>query len=462
MSTTQEPMSGVDHAWLRMESDANLMMISGLLILEKPIDRTALKQLFQERLLKFARFRQRVVEHNGQVFWEDDPHFEMDNHLHVIGLPGSGSKQDLQALASDLTSTPLNFHLPLWQAHLIEHVNGGCAILMRVHHCIADGISLVRVMLSLTDEGAVPPPESPKHESHHSWLQDLVGPARHLLQQATHLGERLAHEARDLLSHPDQVLGMAREGLEIGKELSQIALLPNEPQTCFRSNLTGRKEVAWATPFPLDDVKAAGKRLGATVNDILMAAAAGAIRRYMLSIHDTVEADTLNVAVPFNLRPLDQPIKSLGNEFGLVIVPLPVGSRSPLDRLERVCGAMRALKESHQAQIFYGLLNVLGKGPSVLEQTALQVLSQKASLVMTNVPGPKHPLYLAGSRLLQPLVWVPQSGSVGVGLSILSYHDTVQFGVVADRNLIAEPMRLVEHFDTSLTELLQLKVSQPA
>ncbi|MBK8974169.1 MAG: DUF1298 domain-containing protein [Hahellaceae bacterium] len=186
-----------------------------------------------------------------------------------------------------------------------------------------------------------------------------------------------------------------------------------------------------------------GNDSGATINDILIAAAAGAIRAYLLTRNDAVEQDHLNVAVPFNLRPLDQPIKTLGNQFGLVIVPLPVGKHSAASRLESVCQAMRELKNSYQPQVFYGLLGVLGKGPAVMEQTALEVLSQKASLVMTNVPGPKHPLYLAGSRMIQPMFWVPQSGNVGVGLSILSYHDTVQFGVVADKHLIPDPDMLI-------------------
>jgi diacylglycerol O-acyltransferase len=464
MSEHGEQMSGVDNAWLRMESDTNLMMISGLLVLEKPVKVEALKQLITERLLKFARFRQIVVEKPKGTFWEEDPRFDIENHLHIIALPGQRTLADLQSLAGDLTSTPLNFHRPLWQMHLIENVGDGCALLMRVHHCIADGISLVRVMLSLTDEGAVPVPEEamglPKKSQ--SWLAELVHPVQKLVSETMHLGHELADETREIMQHPSHLLDLAKEGLSIGQELSRLAMMPDEPPTCFRGELSGRKRVAWAEPIVLEDVKAAGKRLGATINDILMTAAAGALRRYLLIIDEIVELDHLNVAVPFNLRPLDQPIKTLGNQFGLVIVPLPVGQRSAMQRLESVCRAMRDLKDSHQAQIYYGLLGILGKGPARMEQTALEVLTRKASLVMTNVPGPKHPLYLAGSRMVQPMVWVPQSGNVGVGLSILSYHDTVQFGVVADKHLVPDPNVIVEAFVQSLNELLVMEVSQQA
>ncbi len=160
--------------------------------------------------------------------------------------------------------------------------------------------------------------------------------------------------------------------------------------------------------------------------------------------------------MPFNLRPLDQEIKELGNRFGLVVVPMPVGTSDPQERLMAVRRNMDNLKRSYQAQVFYGLLGVLGKGPDILEQTALEQLSKKASAVMTNVPGPKKPLYMAGSKMIQPMVWVPQSGEVGVGLSILSYNNTVQFGLIADKGLVPDPDKMVKYFIEAIEELENL------
>lgn len=457
MSARLEAMSSVDNAWLRMEGDTNLMMISVLLVLEKRISRAELEQLLQSRLLKYDRFRQKVSEHINGTFWEDDPHFQIGNHVHEIGLPGKGCKDDLEALASDLTSTPLNLHRPLWEVHLIDHVGKGCALLIRVHHCIADGISLVRVMLSLTDDQPSPEPDAKSGQTASTQgVVKLANQARQFVSDAMHTGESLWHETRALALNPRRLFKLVKAGWSAGAELGHIATMPNDPATCFRGELSGRKHVSWAEPMDLRAIKKQSKALGVTINDLLMAAASGALSHYLNYRNVQPTPRQIHVAVPFNLRPLDQPIRTLGNEFGLVIVPLPVGHLTGSKRLQAVRKAMQSLKEGYQAQVFYGMLSVLGKGPAVVEQTALEVLSQKASLVMTNVPGPTKPLYLAGSKLLQPMVWVPQSGSVGLGLSILSYNQTVQFGVVADHNLVPDPQVLVNFFQESVDELLAM------
>lgn len=216
--------------------------------------------------------------------------------------------------------------------------------------------------------------------------------------------------------------------------------------------LAGRKRIAWAQPLDLAAVKATAHQLGGTVNDVLMASAAGALRRY-LAESDRGTNSEIHVAVPFSLRPRDQPIMSLGNRFGLVIVPLPVGEADALARFHRVQRAMMAIKHSVQPQVTFGLLDLLGKGPVAIEKFALDTLSDKASLVMTNVPGSVSPLWIAGARILQPLVWVPQSGHLGVGLSILSYAGSVQFGVIANSQMINDPNPLTRYFEASFREL---------
>ncbi len=460
MSTQREPMSAVDTAWLRMESPSNLMMIGSVLILDQPVDIKRFKQVVEERLLKFSRFRQRVTHLDEHPCWEEDPHFHIDHHIHLIGLPGQDSQEDLQGLVSDLISTPLNFTHPLWQIHVVEAYQGGSALIFRIHHCIADGISLVRVMLSLTDVGAIPPPREHHEPNPHNLMDSLFSPALHWLQHEISVGEQILHEGLDLIEHPQHLLDLAREGAAITSEVARIAAMPTDPPTCFKGELGGRKRVAWSDSLPLEEVKRTAKALGATINDILLTATTGALRSYLLARGNFQDSELniarLHAAVPFNLRPLDKPVTTLGNQFGLVIVSLPVGIQQPLMQLEQVRNAMHSLKHSYQAQVFYGLLGLFGKGPSILEQTALEILSKKASLVMTNVPGPRHALYLAGSQVRQPIFWVPQSGEVGVGLSILSYHNTVQFGVVADQQLIPDPERLVKGFNQAYRELKHL------
>ncbi|MCK0153802.1 wax ester/triacylglycerol synthase family O-acyltransferase [Alcanivorax sp. S6407] len=448
MKPDREPMSAVDTAWLRMESDSNLMMIEAVLLLDEPPEMDRLRAVLERRLLAFSRFRQRVVMEKEHAFWEDDPGFDLDNHIHRVGLPGKADMAELQAFCADLVSTPLNFRHPLWQIHVIDRVDDDrSALVCRIHHCIADGLALVRVLLSVADEspeGDLEPPASERRYHHVSWLQ-----------RGRQLGHQLIDEAAELVRHPDQIVELARAGWSAGAELARVSLQPGDPPTRLKRPLTGRKVVGWAEPLDLDEVKRVAHALDGTVNDVLLTCATGALRAWLLEEGDDVTRD-INVAVPFNLRPLDKPIETLGNQFGLVLARLPIHLSGPRERLQEVQQQMRDLKASPQPWVFYGMLAGLGQGPDALEQAALEFLSSKASLVMTNVPGPQQSLYLAGARILQPMVWVPQSGGVGMGLSILSYAGTVQFGVVADHNLMTDPQALVSQFRHSFEELAAL------
>lgn len=444
MTEDREPMAGVDAAWLRMERDTNLMMIGGVLILDRPLDMLRFRQVVEDRLLCFRRFRQRVVDDGDGVYWERDPAFNLDNHLHRIGLPAPADKAELQQLVSDLISTPLDFRRPLWQMHVVDHFGDGSAVIVRIHHCIADGLALVQVLLSMTDvseDGEAAGAASAAA----SLAERVLKPAHNLIREGLHLGHELIEEAWDLVEHPTHLVDLAKQGLDAGLELAHIGLLPPDPITTLKGALSGRKRVAWAEALELDRVKATAHALSGTVNDVLLASVAGALRQYLVETGARIAAD-IHAAVPFNLRPLHQPLQSLGNQFGLVVVNLPVGQEDPRARYQAVRDAMRQLKASAQPKATFGLLTALGYGPSALERTALNMLSKKASLVMTNVPGPIHPQYLAGAKILQPMFWVPQSGEIGVGLSILSYAGTVQFGVVADQQLVTDIEKMASYF----------------
>lgn len=451
-------MSAVDRSWLRMECAENPMMISAVLIFEQPIALTRLKHVLSERFLRFRRFRQRIEHRGTRTHWVDDPLFDIDNHLHVVSLPGMSDKQCLQNLTSDLNSTPLDFNHPLWQIHYIDQYDGGCALLVRIHHCIADGISLVRVLLSLTD--ATPEPEDARvyqlappnisaprpRFSFRNAASQVSGLGRTAVDQVRGLGQTLRQAAPYPLVLADTAGKFTLECLKLG-------LMPSEPKTGLTSNLCGRKQVAWAEPLNLTEVKACARALGGTVNDVLMATASGAIHQHFQRAGEPIPECGIRVAVPFNLRSMRQPIENLGNQFGLVIVPLPIDVACPVMRFRQTQEHMNRLKRSYQAQVTFSLLDLLGRGPDLLGRRALKLLSQKASAVLTNVPGPKKPVYLAGSKLKQPMFWVPQTGGIGVGMSIFSYADTVQFGMTIDKNIDADPCALMKYFGESFAEL---------
>jgi WS/DGAT/MGAT family acyltransferase len=451
-------MSSVDRSWLRMDTPENPMMISSVLMFDQPIPIKRLKRTLEERFLKFRRFRQRVVDKGDKVYWEDDPLFDLDNHLHRIALPGKAGKDELQTLASDFNSTALDFRHPLWQIQYIDNYQGGCALLVRIHHCIADGISLVRVLLSLTDRSPEPrlekvarPPASAN--------KARGGVASRFLNRLVDSGQAGWQQARlfvdSVRQEPNYPIKLATAASGIAVDLVKLGLAPFEPDTSLKRQLVGRKNVAWAEPLALDDVKQCAKLLGGTVNDALLCAATGAFSRHLREQEQLVPECGIRVAVPFNLRPLDQPIETLGNQFGLVLVCLPVEVSDPLMCFRQVQENMNRLKRSYQAQVTYSLLDLFGRGPDVLERRALKLLSNKASAVLTNVPGPRHPVYLAGSKLVQPMFWVPQSGNIGIGMSIFSYAGTVQFGITVDKGIPADPGAIVGHFRDSFHALHQ-------
>lgn len=450
MVAQREAMTSVDQAWLRMDRDDNLMMICAVLVLDKLPDVARLRQVIETRLLAWDRFSQRVVRQGRRAWWEPDPHFHLDNHIHQIGLGRETGRDGLARLAGDLASTPLDARHPLWTLHLVDDYGEGAAVIVRMHHCIADGLALVRVLLALTDEHADAGPEpAPAPQSGESGLWRA---AQRFSEQVIHLGRGAVGQAGEIMRDPSVLAELARRGLAVGRELADIGLMPADPPGQLRGDRCGRKHVGWCDPLDLEAVRTLAHALGGTINDVLMTVAAGAVRRW-LKQQGAPLTQGLHVAVPFNLRPLDRPVRVLGNQFGLVIVRLPVDRDTPLERFRAVQSHMLALKSSPQPWVFYGMLGLFGRGPEALERMALDVLSSKASLVMTNVPGPREPLYLAGARIRQPLFWVPQSGGIGLGLSILSYAGTVQFGVIADEQMVSEPESLADAFAVAFEEL---------
>lgn len=463
MSPNQTPMSAVDRAWLRMETPQNPMMICGVWALESAVSMNRLRRTIEERFLCFSRFLQRVVDTGDRAYWQDDPLFDLDNHIHQIALPGKADKAELQKLASDLNSTSLDFRHPLWQMHYIDNYQGGGALLIRVHHCIADGLSLVRVMLSLTDKTPEPKLErvaSKRHSKPHqkSVIQQFLNRAGNNAQTAKNQAKLFIQSVQEDPKYP---LKLASTASAVALDLIKLGLSPIEPKTGLKEPLSGRKQVAWADPLDLADVKACAKALGGTINDALLCTATGALQRHFSAHKEAIPDCGIRVAVPFNLRPLDQPIETLGNKFGLVLLTLPVEVMDPLECFRQVQENMNQLKRSYQAQVTYSLLDILGRGPDILERRALDLLSNKASAVLTNVPGPKEPLYLAGSKLTQPMFWVPQSGNIGIGMSILSYAGTVQFGITVDKAIHADPNAVMDYFRQSFEALCKTATKKP-
>ncbi len=472
MSQSAERMSRVDTAWLRMDNDVNLMMIVGVWLLEPGVSYEALCQRVQDKLLKYERFRQKVVQDAMGATWVDDPQFDLQHHVvreELEPRSGRSMREALQARAGELATTPLDPHRPLWQFHLVEHYEGGSALIARVHHCIGDGIALISVMMSITDGGMDPPQrrkrEKPDEAHEEDWLSEAVlKPLTDITIKAIGMYGSGVAKSMDMLAHPQQPLlgslDMARVGYQVVSDVAALAIMPDDSPTQLKGKPIGRKVVAWSEPMPLETVKAIGKGLGCSINDVLLACVAGAIGAYLREQGDDPTGKEIRAMVPVNLRPLDEAWK-LGNRFGLAPLVLPIGIDNPVERVYAVRRRMSELKGSYQPLLAFAVLAVAGLLIKPVQDALLGMFAKKTTAVMTNVPGPAKPLKLCGSTLRQTMFWVPASGDVGMGVSILTYGGGVQFGLITDAGLCPQPQKIIERFEPEFEKLLLLTLMLP-
>lgn len=465
-------MSRVDTAWLRMDNDVNLMMIVGVWLLTPGITMTALRERIADKLLQYERFKQKVVIDTMGANWVLDADFDIARHVVPESLArkkGQNERAALQDRCGALAATPLDPARPLWQFHLVPHYEGGSAVVLRIHHCIADGIALTSVMNSITDGGSDPPKrQSRKHEEdphEGDWLAEAVlKPLTDIAARAAGMYGNGVAKSIDMLSHPQQGLhssvDMARSGLQVLRDTAALALLADDSPTQLKGKAGGQKVVAWGEPMPLDKVKAIGKALGCSINDVLLACVAGAIGRYLHDHGEDPAGKEIRAMVPVNLRPLEKAWQ-LGNRFGLAPLVLPIGIDNPVERVFAVRQRMGDLKGSYQPLLAFAVLSVTGLFIKPVQDAVLDLFAKKSTAVMTNVPGPTTPLKFCGSTLRQTMFWVPSSGNIGVGVSILSYGGGVQFGLITDRALCPKPQRIIDGFEPEFDKLLCLAMMLP-
>ncbi len=469
MSQAAERMSRVDTAWLRMDNQANLMMIVGVWLLRPALTLQAVRERIADKLLKYPRFGHKAVVDASGAAWVPDEHFDIARHVlpwQLQPLPGQSERAALQALCGELASMPLDPAHPLWQFHLIEDYDGGSALVARIHHCIGDGIALTSVMMAITDGGADPPRRrrklAPDHDHESDWLADAVlKPLTDLAVKAVGMyGDGLAKSLEALSSPQQRGMDLARSGMQLLKDVAAFAAMADDSPTRLKGKPLGRKVVAWGEPIALDEVKAVGKALGCSVNDVLLACAAGAVGAYLAGLGDDPQGLEIRAMVPVNLRPLEQAWK-LGNRFGLAPLVLPIGIANPVARVYAVHARMAELKGSYQPLMAFAILAMTGLVIKPVQDTVLGLFAKKTTAVMTNVPGPGVALKFCGATLRQNMFWVPASGDVGVGLSILSYGGGVQFGLITDSALCPDPDAIISHFAPEFEKLLLLALMLP-
>lgn len=377
------------------------MVICAAMFTERPLALPALRELLSERLTS-PRFRQ-PLSRRGELRRP----FVIEAHVHRFPAGDPANEEALFDSISRLMLRPLPRDRPLWDVHLVEQWGSGSVLVWRVHHAVGDGLALLRVLLNVAD-----PSDS----------QELVPPI--------HPGPRWTDVPRGLAS------------------LVRMVLLPSDSRSPVKRPLAGRRHIAWSEAVSLQEIKAIGSRRHATVNEVLTCALAGALHR-MLVARGITPPRSVRAIVPFDLR-AGQTDERLGNEFGLLFHSLPLGDLSFAQRLRKVKRESSRLKTSPEGVVTFLLLRLIGLLSPGLATLAIRFFSRKASVVLTNLAGPRHRLALGGSMISDFIFWVPQTHRIGLGLSIFSYGGTVRVGVNADEACLPSPQALARDFVAEL------------
>lgn len=400
------PLRAADHAWLRMERPDNRVIIHLALVFAGPLGLPALKRRLRERLLCYPVFSQKVVRRGWRgACWQSDPQFRLDHHVRQCSLaPGSG-RAELKAWMAAQAGDELPPEQPLWDATLVHNVEGQrSALVLRVHHSLADGMSLMHVMAGLTD---VPPGVAPR------------APARTGLREP--LGWAL----------------LGRRPAALLADAARLVFMRADRRTVLKGQPACGKSVAWSAPLPLAEVHALAARRGATVNDVMLALIADVLRQDLRLRARPRPSAPIRTVVPLNLRPPGEEA-ALGNRFGLVGCDLPVHLDDPLARLDAVRGAMSGLKRGLQGQLALALVQCAGRLPAWGQSLLLGLWARRCTLIVTNVIGPAEPRAVDGVALDELMLLVPQGMSVGVGVSILSYAGQLRVGFLVDTQLMPD------------------------
>lgn len=456
-----EHMSPLDATFLELEeADESAHMHIGALLMfeppsgEGPPDIEAARRHLRERLGALPRYRQRLSQpHTGGLSWpawEHEPNFDIATHVHRAALPAPGGERELMEWVGEYWSHRLDRHVPLWDATLLEGLEDGrWALVTKTHHCMVDGVGSIDVghlLLDTTPTPSGPPPQAPQLPEPHDqgllrgWLPSALAGA--------------ARAGAGMALHPNrlrEMLGRARAMAELIVRDEVIAA----PRTSLNVPIGTNRDFD-VVRVPLAELKQIKNALGGTVNDVVLAAAAGGLRRLMLSRGEE-PAHGMRAMVPVNVRTAGEHM-ALGNRISSLFVNLPVDAAAPNSRYAHVLDHAERLKSGTAAVGSSTLVELTGHAPPIVHTLLAQSLfaSRLFNVTVTNVPGPQTTLYALGSRLVEVDGLVPLAAEHCVGIAVLSYDGQVTFGLIADRATVPDLDALRHGIEASLDELRAL------
>lgn len=454
-------MGSVDAAFLYGETPAWHMHVSAVLIADPTtapggFSVDELKRRIANRLHLAPQFRWRLVEVPfglGRPGWVEDPHFDIDQHVRRIGLPAPGGPEQLGNLIGDLVSLKLDRRKPLWEFWVIEGLEGGrIAILAKVHHSIIDGVSGSELASVLFDLEPNPPDEGE--------------PPPRVFEEVPSPFELLLRGVAETLTTPWRVVRLAEQSLRQGMRFLDFQRQPHAPvapfqapRTSFNTELTPHRRFAFAT-VPLDDVRRIKKVFDVKVNDVVLALCAGALRRYLIK-NDELPDQPLIAQIPVSMR-ADDDRTEVGTKVAAMFASLATNVSDPVLRLLSIHESTKNAKEMQRALAVEKIMGITEAAPPALISLAARMYTAAQldrrtppimNLIISNVPGPSFPLYVAGAEIESLYPMGPLLYGTGVNVTVFSYRDRVDFGFMVCREAVPQPWILAEGIEEAFVEL---------
>ncbi|MBK7720863.1 MAG: DUF1298 domain-containing protein [Austwickia sp.] len=496
------PIASSDITWLFMDHDTNLMQIHGMLKFKHAPDWDAVTERVVSVVIpRYDVMRRHPKHEHGRWHWVDDPHFDLANHISLIELPDM-SDDSLQEYLARRFEEPINRDHPLWAMDYLVakgHQPGDPgAFILRVHHAMADGIRLVQLLLGLCDQDtdAIPPKVSWGYRGGRmgvvkkaagtvaDGLKDAAMGAAGTVPRALPAVPRVIGGMLNPINHPRYLMKagkLARRPVRVTdaltnptapdnaltnsvRELSRLVLSNRPKNPVWAGGLGGNKNVEWVLDIDLDEIKVIRRAFGGTVNDVLLAVVALALTDYLRERHATEgarpaeEFDIRQVSwmLPVSLKPFDASLpESLGNHFAVVLLTMPLGISDPREVIAAMSERTTRLKHSAEPTVAFGFQWAIAESPAKMARAITTFFADKTVGQLSNVPGPRSQIRLAGAPVHQIVGWVPTTAKQPLGVCNFTYNGWATIGLSADTRRIPDLDRLAELLRRHMREMAE-------
>jgi diacylglycerol O-acyltransferase / wax synthase len=461
VSSMPERLSVLDNSFLQLETTANHFHVGGLAILDpstRPQGKLTIEdigELIDRRMHLVPRFRQKIVQvpfNLGRPLWVDDANFDMEFHLRRAALPAPGGRRELADYVQRVHSRPLDRSKSLWEMYLIEGLEDGhIAVLSKIHHAMIDGMSGIDIATVLYDFTPEPREIEPAiwHPAPEPSGRDLV--------LAT-IREQITNPIKSGLEAVEQTarapLTLLQRAQTLTAGIASFISAGAAPASPFNARVIGPNRRLAMAEAPVSDFKAIKDSLGGTVNDVVLAAVGGALHRFLTKRGKPTSGLSLRAMVPVSTRD-DSQRMALGNRVSNIFVDIPVGPMEATQRLRAISGITRDLKASHQAVGAEAIMNAGSWAPPTLHALAARLISRQRfmNLVVSNVPGPQVPMYLAGARLIVNYPLMPLAETVALSIAVTSLAGVMGFGFTGDWDALPDIEDLATGLSAAIEEL---------